>query len=62
MGKIRSGVKVLRGMKQEADGKALMDPGLRTAGRRLIDQGRSEMHHRPHRAGGTEWIPGRPSR
>ncbi|MFF3014798.1 hypothetical protein [Streptomyces sp. NPDC057939] len=51
MGKIRSGVKVLRGMKQEADGKALMDPRLRTAGRRLIDQGRSEMHRRPY---GTE--------
>ncbi|MFF4322842.1 hypothetical protein [Streptomyces sp. NPDC001568] len=48
MGTFRSGVKVLRGMKQEADGKALMDPRLRTAGRRLIDQGRSEMHRRSH--------------
>ncbi|MCY0944951.1 MULTISPECIES: hypothetical protein [Streptomyces] len=47
MGKIRGGAKVLRGMKQEADGKALMDTRLRTAGRRLIDQGRTEFHRRP---------------
>ncbi|WP_187283453.1 hypothetical protein [Streptomyces sp. t39] len=44
MSRIRGGIKVIRGMKQEADGKALMDARLRTAGRRLIDQGRSEMH------------------
>ncbi|MEU9031187.1 hypothetical protein AB0D46_27485 [Streptomyces sp. NPDC048383] len=50
MGKLSSGVKVLRGMKQEADGKALMDPRLRTAGRRLIDQGRSEMRRPSHPA------------
>lgn len=48
MSKFRGGIKVLRGLKQEADGKALMDARLRTAGRRLADQGRSEMHpHRP---------------
>lgn len=51
MSKFRGGIKVLRGLKQEADGKALMDARLRTAGRRLIDQGRSEMH--PHHTGVT---------
>ncbi|MFD3330031.1 hypothetical protein [Streptomyces sp. NPDC058701] len=44
MGRISGGVKVLRGMKQEADGKALGDARLRTAGRRLIDRGRTEIH------------------
>lgn len=47
MGKISGGVKVLRGMKQEADGKALMDTRLRTAGQRLIGKGRAEIQRRP---------------
>lgn len=50
MGKISGGVKILRGMKQEADGKALSDTRLRTAGRELIDRGRSEIHQ-PRAAG-----------
>ncbi|MET9109623.1 hypothetical protein [Streptomyces zhihengii] len=46
MSRIRGGLKVLRGMKQESDGKVLMDACLRSSGRRLIAEGRTEMHKR----------------
>ncbi|MFC7963208.1 hypothetical protein [Streptomyces cinereoruber] len=46
--KLGGAFKVIRGMKQEADGKALSDPRLRDAGRRLVTQGHDEIRrHRP---------------
>ncbi|MEV4947388.1 hypothetical protein [Streptomyces sp. NPDC053755] len=46
MSKIGGAFKVIRGMKQEADGKALSDPRLRDAGRRLAAEGHSELRRR----------------
>ncbi|MFJ5933921.1 hypothetical protein [Streptomyces sp. NPDC093071] len=43
MSKLGGAFKVIRGMKREADGKALSDPRLRDAGRRLAAQGHDEI-------------------
>ncbi|MEU3795199.1 hypothetical protein [Streptomyces fructofermentans] len=46
MGRIRGTIKLLRGKKQEADGKALSDARRRDAGRRLAGEGLAELHRR----------------
>ncbi|QNP61504.1 hypothetical protein [Streptomyces genisteinicus] len=46
MSRVAGAFKVIRGKKQEADGKALSDARLRDAGRRLAAQGQTEMRRR----------------
>ncbi|MBM9623900.1 hypothetical protein ACWGRF_13900 [Streptomyces zhihengii] len=43
MSTIRGAAKLIRGKKQEADGKALGDVRLREAGRRLAGEGKAEL-------------------
>ncbi|MEU9298227.1 hypothetical protein [Streptomyces sp. NPDC048266] len=46
MSKIGGAFKLIRGKKQEADGKALGDARLRDAGRRLAADGQTELRRR----------------